>query len=691
MLRKKLQNWNKKMSNLGNISLVLGTLLCIYSLLSVNIGSRMKINELSISGRNAYYMTSVTSLLASVTLIYAFVNNDFSIKYVADHSNTIMNKAFVWVAFYAGNEGSLLYILLILSVTSSLTIKFIPKSYKFSSIKSIISVFSIIQLFYLLVLIFGANPFTTLQNVPVDGRGMNPLLTHPAMFSHPPMLMAGLITITIPFTICISALISGNFTDDWIDTARITAILSWGILGVGMLIGAWWAYTILGWGGYWGWDPIENVALMPWLVMTAFLHSIMVQKRRKMFRIWNIVLLNIAFVLAQLGMFINRGGPVVSVHSFASSTLGIVFLLFMIASIIFAFGVFIWRLPRLKSDRTLESFLSRESSLLINNFLFITVMAITLWGVIFPIFSDLARDISVTVAAPYFNRVNGPILLVIIVLMGIGPVIPWRKSSYYQIIKWLIFPSIVALIIFIVLLLIGDKKIIAMASFSMVGFVFISIVQQWYKGSYSRYKNGEKWYLSFFKMINGNKPRHGGYIVHISMLCLALGIIGTNFYQIKSDVALKINESVVIDDYRIQYDEKINDDRSDRLAQWANMTVYKIDSKNYSEKINEAKSKGTDSFILRKEELAKNEQIIGKLKPWHGFYINFNMASVRSGIKSSIYEDLYVIPRDFLDDGRVSLSISINPLAIWLWISGPIFILGTMIALWPNKKLEEGK
>tara|TARA_B100000214_G_C23973874_1_gene631668 strand:+ start:1 stop:828 length:828 start_codon:yes stop_codon:yes gene_type:complete len=275
--------------------------------------------------------------------------------------------------------------------------------------------------------------------------------------------------------------------------------------------------------------------------------------------------------------------------------------------------------------------------------------------------------------------------------MGIGPVIPWRKSSYYQIIKWLIFPSIVALIIFIVLLLIGDKKIIAMASFSMVGFVFISIVQQWYKGSYSRYKNGEKWYLSFFKMINGNKPRHGGYIVHISMLCLALGIIGTNFYQIKSDVALKINESVVIDDYRIQYDEKINDDRSDRLAQWANMTVYKIDSKNYSEKINEAKNKGTDSFILKKEELAKNEQIIGKLKPWHGFYINFNMASVRSGIKSSIYEDLYVIPRDFLDDGRVSLSISINPLAIWLWISGPIFILGTMIALWPNKKLEEGK
>ena len=191
------------MSNLGNISLVLGTLLCIYSLLSVNIGSKMKINELSMSGRNAYYMTSITSLLASFTLIYAFVNNDFSIKYVADHSNTIMNKAFVWVAFYAGNEGSLLYILLILSLTSSLTIKFIPKSYKFSSIKSIISVFSVIQLFYLLVLIFGANPFTTISNVPVDGRGMNPLLTHPAMFSHPPMLMAGLITITIPFTIWI--------------------------------------------------------------------------------------------------------------------------------------------------------------------------------------------------------------------------------------------------------------------------------------------------------------------------------------------------------------------------------------------------------------------------------------------------------------------------------------------------------
>jgi len=191
-------------------------------------------------------------------------------------------------------------------------------------------------------------------------------------------------------------------------------------------------------------------------------------------------------------------------------------------------------------------------------------------------------------------------------------------------------------------------------------------------------------------MINGNRPRHGGYIVHISMLCLALGIIGTNFYQIKSDVALRINESVIIDDYRIQYNEKINDDRSDRLAQWANMTVYKIDKENYSKKINESENNGNDSFILGHEEVVDNEKLLGKIQPWHGFYTNFNMASVRSGIKSSIYEDLYVIPRDFLEDERVSLSISINPLAVWLWISGPIFILGTMIALWPNKKLEVG-
>ena len=278
-----------------------------------------------------------------------------------------MDKSYVWVAFYSGNEGSLLYITFILTFASSIVIRFSKLKNK-DIIPWSSTILSGVIFFYILVLAFFANPFEHMNKEVVDGIGINPLLLHPGMFSHPPMLMAGLAIITIPFAFANGSLINGNKLDDWVDIGRITTLLSWGILGIGMLLGAWWAYTILGWGGYWSWDPIENVALMPWLALTAFIHSIMVQKRRGMFQIWNIILLNIAFILAQFGTFINRGGPVVSVHSFASSALGYIFLGFLIFSLIFSFIIFFWRIPKIRSERNMESFLSREASFLINNF-----------------------------------------------------------------------------------------------------------------------------------------------------------------------------------------------------------------------------------------------------------------------------------------------------------------------------------
>ncbi|HIK89602.1 MAG TPA: heme lyase CcmF/NrfE family subunit [Dehalococcoidia bacterium] len=675
------------MADLGVMALLLGMALSAYSVVGSVVGEKIGMAELMVSARRAMYMTLAAATVASAALVNAFVQNDFSIKYVADHSNSLMDRAFVWVAFYSGNEGSLLYILLVLTLISVISIWFAPKRLA-RSMPWTIAILAAIQLFYFGVLAFVASPFELLDTVPLDGRGINPLLTHPGMFSHPPLLMGGLIAITIPFAFISGALLAGNYGDDWIDVARVLAIIAWGVLGAGMLLGAWWAYTILGWGGYWAWDPIENVALMPWLVLTAFIHSIMVQKRRGLFRMWNVALLNIAFVLAQLGMFINRGGPVVSVHSFAASTLGIIFMIFMLVSLLFAFGLFLWRMPHLKSDRVMESFMSRESAFLVNNFLFLAVMAVTLWGVLFPLFSDLARDVSVSVAAPYFDRANGPVLLGIVVMMGIGPLLPWRKASARSLKQWFIWPTLTGAVTIGTLLALGVDRPIAIFAFGVVAFVAASILEEWWRGTAARHRSGDNWAMSWWRLVNGNRPRHGGYIVHISILMLGLGIIGTNFYQQRTDGALELGQSLVIDNYRIEYVDNGSSNRPDRIAQWAEMSVYRIDEDDYVVEFETARADGATGFTLEDSSMRANDELLGGIEPWHGFYVDFNMASVRSGIRSTIVEDLYVIPRDFLADGRVSLAVSINPLAWWLWASGPFFIIGTMVALWPQAAVE---
>ena len=677
------------MAELGVIALMLGLVLSLYGAVASVAGRVYQIPELAVSGRRAMYMTLVSSFAAGGALIAAFVNHDYSIKYVFDHSNNAMDTALTWVAFYAGNEGSLLYILMVLAAITVIAIGVTPARFN-RSMPFTIGILATVQAFYFFVLVFFASPFEPLGSTVTDGRGINPLLTHPGMFSHPPLLMAGLVGITLPFAYAAGALISGNYGDDWVDVARVSGIIVWGILGTGLLLGAWWAYTILGWGGYWGWDPIENVAFMPWLAMTAFLHSIMVQKRRGMFRMWNVALLNIAFVLAQLGMFINRGGPVVSVHSFASSTLGMVFLSFMLLALAFAFGVFLWRYPQLKSDRAIESFMSREASFLINNFLLLSVVAIVLWGVVYPVFSDLARNVSVSVSAPYFNRTAGPMLLAVIVVMGIGPLLPWRRTSRRSIRQWFIWPAAAAALTIAGLLLTGIHTLVAVVAFGAVAFVASSICEEWWRGSAARHRAGDPWHVAWWRLVNGNRPRHGGYVVHLAILALAVGIIGTQFFDQRTDLALAQGQSAILDNYRIEYVSSESEERADRLAQWANMNVYRIDPAEYDAERAQARIAGKNGFVVDGPARG-GDRLIGTLEPWHGFYSNFNQVSVRSGIRSTPLEDLYVIPRDFLSDGRVSLAVSINPLAMWLWISGPIFLLGTAIALWPQPAVERGR
>ncbi|PZC50474.1 MAG: cytochrome c-type biogenesis protein CcmF [Chloroflexi bacterium] len=648
------------MAEIGSISLYIALTLSSYGLIGSILGKFFLSYQIQRSALRTAYLIPISLLISTLSLVIAFLNHDFRLEYVADHSNLAMNPIYTWVAFYSGNEGSLLYIAMVLSLLTAIAVKFMPKSLE--SIKPYtFAILSGILTFFLAVMTFMANPFDTLPFIPADGQGINPLLTHPGMFFHPPMLMAGLIGVSVPFSIAMGMLITGHISNNWVEFGRVWSLLIWATLAIGLLLGSWWAYTILGWGGYWAWDPIENVALMPWLVLTAFIHSIMVQKRRGLFKVWNIVLINIAFTLALFGMFINRGGPVVSVHSFASSALGWVFLGFLAFSLVFSFGVFYLRRTNLKGTASLDSMLSREAAFLANNILLLAIAFVTLWGVVFPLVSEVFQGTTVTVAAPFYNKVNGPLFFVLIFLMGVGPLIPWRNSSWGSLRKAIQLPGLVATGAIILLLLMGITKPFAFLSYGLCAFVATGILREWIKGTLSLKGKGHNYAFAFVKLVAANRPRYGGYIAHLALVSLALGVIGSSFYGIQKDVILAKGESVKVDTYNIEYIETkvlIKADRTEFL-----------------------------NYLNVTDDRNRNIEMMA----WRAFYPDQNMAATRAAIKSTLIEDLYIVSTEALADGRVAFRILVNPLIWWMWFAGPLLVTGTLIALWPQSTVAFSK
>ena len=643
------------MSELGTLSLLIGLVLAVYAVAASVIGVRKGLPELAISARYATYLTPLILMISVMSLVGAFVSRDFQVRYVADNSSLAMAKAYSWVAFYAGNDGSILFIAVVLSIVTAISIALASKLSR-ASLAYTNAVLMTVLGFFLFVLFFLANPFETTAVAPADGRGINPLLTHPGMFIHPPLLMTGLITVTVPFAFAMGHLMAGRTGDDWVDTARSWALVGWGILGTGLLLGGWWAYTILGWGGFWAWDPVENAGFMPWLVMTAFIHSIMVQKRRGMFRVWNIVLINLAFTSALLGMFINRGGPTPSVHSFAQSILGWVFLGFMSFSVLFAFGLLFYRMGRLRNAQSLESKLSREAAFLVNNILFLAIAFVIIWGQIFPVMSELFTDVTITVGEPFYNQVNGPIFLALILMMGIGPLLPWRHASIGHLKKSILLPFSLAIGAVVLLLILGVTKSYPLLAFGLVTMVAVGVGREWLRGTRARHRMGESYPLAFGRLIAANRPRYGGYVVHLSVVLIALAVVGTYFYGTQRDVILSPGERVTVEGYEIEYVDARHVQLSDRTESTATLRLYK----------------GGDN--------------IGTLEAVQSFYPRFSIAPARAGIHSTLIEDLYIIANEFFEDGSAGFRVMVNPLVTWLWIAGPVMILGTIIALWPARR-----
>tara|TARA_Y100001970_G_C14250795_1_gene871702 strand:+ start:2200 stop:4137 length:1938 start_codon:yes stop_codon:yes gene_type:complete len=642
------------MALIGTSLIYISLVATFYALVTSLIGVRFGNNKLNLSSRNTVLLLSVFLLIATLILVISFVNNDFAIRYVSEHSSLAMKPIYTWVAFYAGNEGSLLYVVVVFAVMCA--IYNMSKSSK--SLKGTNIILMSIMAFFVLILATLANPFIENIFVPEDGRGINPLLTHPGMFFHPPMLMAGLIGTAIPFAIVNGLLITKTNIDQQIDVIRVWVIIVWAILAIGLLLGSWWAYTILGWGGYWAWDPIENVALMPWLTLTGFLHSIMAQKRRGVFRIWNIVLIDIAFCLSLFGIFINRGGPVPSVHSFASSDLGWILLLFMFVAVLFSIFTLALRLKFVKSSNEIESILSREASFIYNNILLLGVTFVTFWGVIYPLISDITQGKTVTVAAPFYNQINGPLLLTLLALMGIGPLLPWRNSSAKTLLMAVRTPAVFSILLTFILIILGITKIYPLVSFFICTFVLICIIREFISGTIVRFKHGENIIAALINFISSNRPRYGGYVVHIAIILLAIAVTGSSFYKIQKDIVLSKGEQTEIGNYTVQYIDSSTIKYSDRSELFHDLKVTKDN---------------------------KSQDIIS----WQAFYPKQNVTTVRAAIISTLLHDVYIISTETTKNEEVVFRMTINPLIWWMWLAGPILILGSLIALWPENTKEQ--
>jgi cytochrome c-type biogenesis protein CcmF len=395
---------------------------------------------------------------------------------------------------------------------------------------------------------------------------------------------------------------------------------------------------------------------MPWLAMTAFVHSIMVRKRRGMFRMWNMVLIIVGFTLAQLGMFINRGGPVPSVHSFAQSTMGWLFLMFMAFTLLASIGIFIWRMESLKSREGLESMISREAVFLGQNILFLAVAFVTLWGTIFPIFNEAVQGTVVTVGKPFFDRVNGPLLLGIVLLMGVGPLLPWRRATRRNLVRALRVPMAVGIATIIVLAIIGITQVPALLAIGTVAVAATGILHEWYRGTRSRHRHGESYPVAFANLLNGNRPRYGGYVVHLGILMLAVGAIASSFYSVQRDLVMRPGDIETLGKYTFQYimvDHEIFPDREQSIARF---------------------------------NLSSGGRDLGTLEASRSFYPDFRISATRGAIRSTPIEDFYIVPSEFSDDGQAVFRILINPLVWWMWASGPVLILGIVLGLLPRRQ-----
>ncbi len=655
------------MPNIGYVAVTLALALALYAAVVAVVGAQRRLPELVDSAKNAAFGVAGFLTTAVFVIEYLLITGHYQTKYVYETSNRAAPLFYRMTALWGGQDGSLLFWSWLMSIFAALVLL-----KKWGSMRQmmpyVIAVTQVTVGFFVLLVVFVANPFEQLDVLPPDGAGLNPLLRHFGMAIHPPVLYIGFVAFVIPYAFAVAALITRQSGDLWIRTTRRWALAAWLFLSLGLLLGGWWAYDVLGWGGYWGWDPVENASLIPWLVGTPFLHSIMMQEGRGMLKRWNIALIILTFALVIEGTFLTRSGVISSVHSFAQSSIGPLFLSFIAVMFIFSLYLFVSRWDALKSENELDSLFSRESVFLLNNLIFLGLAVAVWWGTHFPLFSEALMGERIVVGPPFFEQTTGPLWALVVVLMGVAPLIPWRRASLKKLGEALMWPAGWGLVTAGVLYFgVGVQIPGALLGFGLCGFTLAATLIEYWRGVRARRKSrGENYAVALWQLVGRNHRRYGGYLIHIGVVLVAIGVIGSRGYQVETQKNLAVGQTMtiaspVIGAYELTY-RGLRDGQSpdDRVITEATLDV---------------------KF---------NGQPVGTITPTREFFVVQQQPMTIPAKRSTLRDDLYVILAGWEGDGQTAtFKAYINPLVNWLWIGGFVFILGTIVAAWPTAQERE--
>ncbi|MBI4445308.1 MAG: cytochrome c biogenesis protein CcsA [Acidobacteria bacterium] len=643
------------MLELGYYSLIFAWPVTLFALLALVLAPRRS-EALRLSAYRAAESSFLLVTASSVALLYLLIFRDFRLEYVASYVSKDLSAVYAASAFWGGQAGSLLLWTLFLGFFGIIVIRQ-NQSRRPDVLPYVTATIQGVQLFFLTLMLYSANPFARVAEVPADGQGLNPLLQNFFMILHPPFLYLGYVGFTIPFAFALAALLLRKTDPEWIRATRRWTLVSWFFLTAGILLGSYWAYLELGWGGYWAWDPVENASLLPWLTATAFLHSVMIEERKGMLKRWNLVLVILTFELCIFGTFLTRSGIVSSVHAFAGSNMGPLFLVFLGTSSIFAFGLLIVRSRETQTEQRILSLLSRESSFLLNNLIFVGITFAVFWGTLFPVISEAVTGQKVSVSAPFFNTVATPLAIALLVLSGICPLIAWRKATFRNFRRNLLTPFLLALLTGFLLRIAGVHGWAPLTFFSSASFVIYTVLLEFMHGARARSSIAkESCVPALVHLIMGNKRRYGGFFIHLGIAIAFIGIAGSSYFSHEFDFHLKAGQSAAVGGYRVEMVELQGREDMGKNAVYARV------------------------------RLLKNGKLIRELQPEKHFHAKSEQPQTEVSLASAFNEDFYLVLESWEQDGTAFFKAWVNPLVALFWLGGGMALLGTLFVLFPDAR-----
>jgi cytochrome c-type biogenesis protein CcmF len=697
------------MAEVGSACLAVGLLTALYAIGAAVYGARGGGHRWVVSARHAIYALAGLLVFAFAILESAYLRSDFSYSLVAQNSSTDTPTFYKFTAIWSSQAGSLLLWVTLLSLFSSAVLR-VTRNQQREVVPWATAVLGVIASFFLMLVVFYASPFDTLANPPAEGNGLNPLLRHPAMMFHPPMLYTGYVGFSVPFAFAVGALITRRTGMDWIRSTRRFALIAWTFLGFGIMLGSLWSFAELGWGGYWGWDAVENASLMPWLIGTAYLHSIQVEEKRGMLRVWNVSLVMGSFILALLGTFLVRSGILDSIHAFGASTLGKPFLIFIAACALGSTALIVSRLDHLRSDGKLETIWSREGAFLLNNLVLVALAFVIWWGTFFPLISEALTGNKASVGPPWFDRYTVPLALVLVLLAGIGPVLTWRKVSWKTLRRTLTIPLAAAAAAFVFLIAFTDapRSWTSLAMFTLVAFVVAVIGQEFWRGvAARRVMTSEAPPTALVHLVGRNRRRWGGYVVHVGIAVLFLGVAASSAFHSQRDVHLRQGQTTTVGGYKVKYLRPTADVGRDTAGTGAPISLGAVldVSKNGKHTIVRPKrnfypvNDPNVPMIARffEGEPTSEVDVRWGLKRDLWFAIQPDLSALIPAIREADrkfggpefakYQGLLIatIAKSYAKDPpAANFRMIVSPMVSFIWIGGLIAVFGSLIALWPG-------